>query len=150
MNVAPSKNILHSDRNPSSEAATVLPSLQSLKVPVCGMKVTPQSPNVVQHEGHSVYFCRASCKSKFAADPAKYPFHLDDQVEMVPVVTEPVVAGTIYTCPMHPEVQQDHPGACPKCGMALEPEMPVSNSVVNFPVVSAGRFQRDSQKPLRL
>ena len=37
---------------------------------------------------------------------------------------EPAVAGTIHTCPMHPEVRQDHPGACPKCGMALEPEMP--------------------------
>ena len=41
-----------------------------------------------------------------------------------PPVPEQAVAGTVYTCPMHPEVRQDHPGACPKCGMALEPEMP--------------------------
>ncbi|MEO6186055.1 MAG: copper-translocating P-type ATPase, partial [Steroidobacteraceae bacterium] len=42
----------------------------------------------------------------------------------VPVSGAPAPAGTMYICPMHPEVRQDHPGACPKCGMALEPEMP--------------------------
>ena len=100
----------------------------SLKDPVCGMTVTPQSPHMFQHEGKPIYFCSAGCKGKFAANPAKYPFSNFDSVTPAPTPTpamyEPVAAGAIYTCPMHPEVRQDKPGACPKCGMALEPEMP--------------------------
>ena len=124
MNAAPSNNIEHSDLAYNSEVTPDLPILPLLKDPVCGMKVTPQSLYVLEHEGHSVYFCSASCKSKFAANPAKYLLNLDDQVAFTPVASEPVVEGAIYTCPMHPEIRQDHPGACPKCGMALEPEMP--------------------------
>ncbi len=96
----------------------------ALKDPVCGMTVTPDSKHTLQHAGRPVYFCSAGCKAKFAADPEKY------STAPVPVAAppmsapEPAVAGTVYTCPMHPEVRQDHPGACPKCGMALEPEMP--------------------------
>ena len=95
-----------------------------LKDPVCGMTVTAQSPHVLQHEGKPVYFCSAGCKGKFAADPAKYLRPV--AVASTPLASEaaPAVAGAIYTCPMHPEIRQDHPGACPKCGMALEPEMP--------------------------
>ncbi len=107
---------------PSKEAA--LP----LKDPVCGMTVTPQSPHTLQHEGKAIYFCSASCKGKFAANPAKYLFAASDSGSPAsapaPAMFEPVAAGAIYTCPMHPEVRQDKPGACPKCGMALEPEMP--------------------------
>ena len=103
-----------------------------LKDPVCGMTVTPQSPHTLQHEGKPVYFCSAGCKGKFAANPAKYlvtasgsggPASVPAE-SPVPAMFEPVAAGAIYTCPMHPEVRQDKPGACPKCGMALEPEMP--------------------------
>ena len=109
---------------PSNEAA--LP----LKDPVCGMTVTPQSPHSMQHEGKVVYFFSAGCKGKFAANPAKYSADVAGGVisnlvaPPVAPVLEPVAAGAVYTCPMHPEVRQDHPGACPKCGMALEPEMP--------------------------
>ena len=100
------------------------PAAEGLKDPVCGMTVTDQSPHVLEQAGAPVYFCSARCKAKFAANPAQY--------RAVPVVAaapalpvpQPAVAGTVYTCPMHPEVRQDHPGACPKCGMALEPEMP--------------------------
>jgi len=94
-----------------------------LKDPVCGMAVTPQSPHVLEHAGRPVYFCSAGCKAKFAADPARYlrPGALSSPTAET---DEPAAPGTIYTCPMHPEVRQDHPGACPKCGMALEPEMP--------------------------
>ncbi len=99
-----------------------------LKDPVCGMRVTRQSPHMLQHEDKPVYFCSAGCKGKFAANPAKYPFATFDAVTPAlaptPAMFEPVAAGAIYTCPMHPEVRQDKPGACPKCGMALEPEMP--------------------------
>jgi P-type Cu+ transporter len=93
-----------------------------LKDPVCGMTVTAASPHALEHEGRSVYFCSAGCKAKFAADPAKYvsPPLPDAAQDLQASAPE----STIYTCPMHPEVRRDHPGACPKCGMALEPEMP--------------------------
>lgn len=93
-----------------------------LKDPVCGMTVTAASPHVLQHDGKPMYFCSAGCKAKFAADPVRYlrPAH----EHATTAAEDPAPEGTIYTCPMHPEVRQDHPGACPKCGMALEPEMP--------------------------
>jgi P-type Cu+ transporter len=100
----------------------------NLKDPVCGMTVTPQSQHVFEHEGKPVYFCSAGCKGKFAANPAKYrsaePTSNAPDSALASTTFEPVAAGTTYTCPMHPEVLQDHPGACPKCGMALEPSMP--------------------------
>lgn len=104
------------------------PALQSLKDPVCGMNVTEQSPHVLSHEGKQVYFCSAGCKAKFATDPAKYSNVVSNPKALLPepnsALTNSIPTGTIYTCPMHPEVRQDHAGACPKCGMALEPEMP--------------------------
>ncbi len=100
-------------------APSVRPS--ELKDPVCGMTVTASSPHVVQHNGKPVYFCGARCKVKFAADPQKYAA---DSGRPPAARIPDVIAGGMYTCPMHPEVRQNHPGACPKCGMALEPEMP--------------------------
>jgi len=88
---------------------------QTVKDPVCGMTVDPaRTAHHAEHEGHEYHFCGAGCRTRFIADPARY---LTPQ--------EPVEApeGTIWTCPMHPEVRQDHPGACPICGMALEPEL---------------------------
>ena len=96
---------------------------ETLKDPVCGMTVTPQSPHRAEHEGRPVYFCSAGCKAKFGADPAKY-MHPAPAAEAASPAAAPRRPAPIYTCPMHPEVRQDHPGACPKCGMALEPEMP--------------------------
>ncbi|KAA0889341.1 heavy metal translocating P-type ATPase [Pusillimonas sp. ANT_WB101] len=93
---------------------------QPLKDPVCGMSVTDQSPHHVDHDGQTFYFCSAGCQTKFAAVPAKY-LSKDQTSEQPP---EPIAPGTIYTCPMHPEIRQDHPGNCPKCGMTLEPLMP--------------------------
>jgi Cu+-exporting ATPase len=87
--------------------------------PVCGMRVDPaKTPHHAAHEGLDYHFCSARCREKFIANPAKY-------VTAKPAATAaPEQAGTIYTCPMHPEIRQDHPGSCPKCGMALEPVMP--------------------------
>lgn len=99
-----------------------------LKDPVCGMTVTEQSSHVFKYKDKPVYFCSAGCKTKFTAYPAEYL--VDDSSsditasETKPSTSEAITTGNIYTCPMHPEVRQDHAGACPKCGMALEPEMP--------------------------
>jgi P-type Cu+ transporter len=97
-----------------------------LKDPVCGMSVTAQSKHVFQHQGKSVYFCSAGCKAKYKANPAQYKLAPSDVAMPSPQPSSNSTnsAGSIYTCPMHPEVRQDHPGACPKCGMALEPKMP--------------------------
>ena len=92
-----------------------------LKDPVCGMNVTDQSPHQFDFEGRPYYFCSAGCRTKFSANPKAYL----DKASQPAVPTPEAVEGTIYTCPMHPEIRQDHPGSCPKCGMALEPEMPV-------------------------
>ena len=90
-----------------------------LKDPVCGMKVTTQSVHHHHHAGQDYYFCGARCLAKFSADPAQF---LAPKLADEPAAPAP--AGTMYTCPMHPEVRRDHPGDCPKCGMALEPELP--------------------------
>ncbi len=92
----------------------------ALKDPVCGMAVTEQSPHHLAHDGQPYYFCSTGCKAKFSADPTKYLSKGQPEEQH----TEAVAPGTIYTCPMHPEIRQDHPGSCPKCGMALEPLMP--------------------------
>jgi P-type Cu+ transporter len=88
------------------------------KDPVCGMSVDPATAkHQAEHAGATYYFCSAGCRGKFVAEPAKY------LAPATPVPTNPAPAGAIYTCPMHPEIRQDHPGACPICGMALEPEV---------------------------
>jgi P-type Cu+ transporter len=84
--------------------------------PVCGMTVDPQTAkHRTEHAGKTYYFCASGCLGKFVAEPACY---LGERA------AEPVVPGAIYTCPMHPEVQQVGPGHCPKCSMALEPMLP--------------------------
>ncbi len=86
--------------------------------PVCGMTVDPQtSPHHTEHVGTTYHFCSAGCLAKFVADPGKY---------LSPKPAEPAAAlpGSMYICPMHPQIRQDHPGTCPICGMALESEMP--------------------------
>jgi Cu+-exporting ATPase len=88
------------------------------KDPVCGMTVTEDSPLRHQHEGRTSYFCSETCRAKFAAEPLKY---VAPESAPVPV---PAQAATVYVCPMHPEVRQDRQGTCPKCGKALEPELP--------------------------
>ncbi|MGB3461571.1 heavy metal translocating P-type ATPase [Rhodanobacter lindaniclasticus] len=88
-----------------------------VKDPVCGMSVDPHNAqHRAEHDGRPYHFCSARCREKFVADPAAY------LGERKPAPAAP--AGTVYTCPMHPEVQQVGPGHCPKCGMALEPMMP--------------------------
>jgi Cu+-exporting ATPase len=84
--------------------------------PVCGMRVDPASSrHHTEHDGQTVHFCSAGCRTKFIADPPKY---LHPTAEAAPAPQPP---GTIYTCPMHPQIRQEGPGSCPLCGMALEP-----------------------------
>lgn len=90
----------------------------TLTDPVCGMSVTADTPFQTGDGADRYYFCSKSCLQKFEANPERY-VGLDRE--------EPPSAapdGAIYTCPMHPEIRQDHPGHCPKCGMALEPLIP--------------------------
>ena len=96
-------------------------SANGLKDLVCGMAVTAESSHFHVHEAQTYYFCSAGCKSKFAANPLKY---LTDDKVKPNTAAAPIPVGTIFTCPMHPEIRQDHQGSCPKCGMALEPELP--------------------------
>jgi len=87
-----------------------------VKDPVCGMSIDPAAgkPSFT-HEGHTYYFCREGCRTKFMADPGRYLGPPQPQEKMPD--------GTIYTCPMHPEIRQVGPGSCPICGMALEPDL---------------------------
>jgi P-type Cu+ transporter len=81
--------------------------------PVCGMRVDAHNAkHRADYQGRTYYFCSSGCRTKFGADPKKY---LGERK------AEPVPEGTIYTCPMHPEITQVGPGSCPICGMALEP-----------------------------
>src|SRR5437764_1353420 len=93
---------------------------------VCGMTVDPATtPHRHSHRGVSYFFCSNGCRAKFAAGPDQY---LDPPA---PTPAAPVPAGTIFTCPMHPEVRQEGPGSCPICGMALEPETPTLDAGPN-------------------
>ncbi|WP_298198452.1 heavy metal translocating P-type ATPase [Novosphingobium sp.] len=98
----------HAQHDPSRASTT------SVKDVVCGMEVEPaQTPHHANHNGQEFHFCSAGCKAKFETSPDRY---------LSPQTPVDAPEGTIWTCPMHPEVRQDHPGACPICGMALEPE----------------------------
>ena len=84
--------------------------------PVCGMRVDPKhAGHSAEHGGASFYFCGGGCRTKFLADPDRYL----SRPAQTPL--DPAASETLYTCPMHPEVRQLGPGACPICGMALEP-----------------------------
>src|SRR3954451_6898981 len=86
--------------------------------PVCGMSVKPATAAASwDYRGTTYYFCCGHCLAKFKAEPAAYLSGRKPLAAKAP-------AGAKYTCPMHPEVVQEGPGACPKCGMALEPMMP--------------------------
>ena len=122
--------------------ATTQPALPQ-KDPVCGMTVDPaKAKGTHEHAGKKYYFCCVGCQQKFSADPAKYlnapPKALMGiapmgsarpmQIAPAPARTAPASPATAaakvsneYTCPMDPEVRQQGPGDCPKCGMALEP-----------------------------
>jgi Cu+-exporting ATPase len=93
--------------------------------PVCGMKVGANPEKTVELAGTAYHFCSAGCVAKFNAEPQKYLHPQNNEI------AAPAAEGTIFTCPMHPEIRQPKPGNCPKCGMALEPEMPSLDDAEN-------------------
>ncbi|HEY3718995.1 MAG TPA: HAD-IC family P-type ATPase, partial [Roseiarcus sp.] len=94
------------------------------KDPVCGMSVDPATAkHRAIHDGQDYFFCGPGCRAKFVADPSKY------LAPSPPKPPEP--PGTIFTCPMHPEIRQQGPGSCPICGMALEPEQATADAAPN-------------------
>jgi P-type Cu+ transporter len=102
------------------------PKLATLKDPVCGMNVTTQSKYTAKHKDHKFYFCSAGCQAKFVGNPSKYLSSYPDTSSNINknANAQNEASNSLYTCPMHPEVQQPHPGSCPKCGMALEAMTP--------------------------
>jgi len=91
--------------------------------PVCGMTVAADSRHRYTHAGHEYLFCNPRCLEKFKAAPEHYLARgsAARHAHQHPATPVPQPPDALYTCPMHPEVQQRGPGACPKCGMALEP-----------------------------
>jgi Cu+-exporting ATPase len=108
--------------------------MSKTKDPVCEMEIDAGSTAETRtYQGQTFHFCSAECASHFDSDPARFAsqsphenrsdFQSQSRALTVernkPILSQP---GTIYTCPMHPEIEQDHPGQCPKCGMTLEPK----------------------------
>ncbi len=113
------------DTRGSAPGATSTEPDRGQRDPVCGMIVDPHTAkHRTSHDGRPYYFCSARCLEKFAAKPAQY-------LEPGQRSAAPVPAGTVYTCPMHPEIRQTEPGPCPICGMALEPEVAPADAVPN-------------------
>ncbi len=125
--------------------------VQEPKDPVCGMTVSPGSAHRIERSGLTYLFCSNGCREKFRAHPDQYvrnrretvaapsaptaesagkptahacDTHPDDATGSCAVLSPP--AGTLYTCPMHPEIRRSEPGSCPICGMALEPVQPAA------------------------
>ena len=118
----------HGHHSHASESVVAM----SAKDPVCGMTVALDSGKPShEHKGETYHFCSQGCHDKFAADPEHFlsGAHKD----------QPQPDGTKFTCPMHPEIVQDGPGDCPKCGMALEP--------MGIPGADEGRFPGASGWP---
>ena len=141
----------HPDSAPDTNAALqTKPNPKVYKDPVCGMSVEPfKAAASMEHAGRLYHFCSKGCAEKFSGDPAKYlsagyiPGGMSSPVIIRGIASAPAAkpasdpailssektatcpSAATYICPMDPEVRQSRPGACPKCGMALEPAMPL-------------------------
>jgi P-type Cu+ transporter len=121
----------------------------SVRDPVCGMNVNPATAkHVHEHGGKNYYFCGAACGVKFKAEPGKYlnapakaaglvaldaPRLPKPQITLhKPPQTMASASNTAYVCPMCPEVRETKPAACPSCGMALEPEIPIASTRTEY------------------
>jgi P-type Cu+ transporter len=114
-----------------------LPPPGTVQDPVCGMDVDPaRTKHSTSHEGKDYFFCNAGCLEKFRRDPARY-LSGGAREAMEPAAP----AGTVveYTCPMDPEIVRSSPGACPICGMALEPKTVSLDDAPNPELVDMNR-----------
>ena len=118
----------HEDHHSHHHGATG--AADALKDPVCGMTVRADTTHRSRHDGKEALFCSAGCKAKFDAEPSKY-------LAGPPVMAAP--PGVKWTCPMHPEIVRDGPGACPICGMALEPMTPSADAGPNPELIDMRR-----------
>jgi len=123
---------------------------QTARDPVCGMSPKPDTPYRLVHDGVEVLFCSAGCQTKFENNPAKYPVvqpkppmdhhhdphHAHAHARPDAAQTSAVAPGSRWTCPMHPEIVRDGPGACPICGMALEPMAPSVDEGPNLELIA--------------
>jgi Cu+-exporting ATPase len=127
-----SKHNAHSEGHDCCASGESDPSDQVVD-PVCGMTLDPQTADhYAHHAGRDYHFCRADCRAKFVADPEYYlSKSAAESVEALP--------GTMWICPMDPEIRQDHPGACPICGMALEPEVMSADAAPNSELIDMSR-----------
>src|SRR5215470_18056000 len=100
--------------------------------PVCHMQVMPETAAArFEYKGKTYYFCNPYCLERFRKDPEQFLAPPAGQRSD----SKPQASQAIYVCPMHPEVRQQGPGACPKCGMALEPEVVTLEEEVNLELV---------------
>ncbi len=99
--------------------------------PICQMEVNEATAPSTERDGATFYFCSEHCQQKFITNGAR---HSPSRHDVTAAAEPPPLAASIYTCPMHPEIEQNHPGSCPKCGMALEPK-----------VIEAGDEEDDSE-----
>ena len=128
---APHQGHAHHSHPPEGDAGG---APERVRDPVCGMLVDPHTTSHrQQHAGRPYYFCSAGCQAKFADNPAKFLAPSDS------APPQAVPEGTIYTCPMHPQIRQLGPGSCPICGMALEPELVTAASAPNPELVDMTR-----------
>ena len=128
---APHQGHAHHSHPPEGDAGG---APERVRDPVCGMLVDPhKTSHRQQHAGRPYYFCSAGCQAKFADNPAKFLAPSDS------APPQAVPEGTIYTCPMHPQIRQLGPGSCPICGMALEPELVTAASAPNPELVDMTR-----------
>jgi P-type Cu+ transporter len=127
-----------------SAIATAAVGVTELHDPVCKMTVTAQSKQFHWHDDRAYYFCSLGCKTKFVEHPSRYLTSSSAaELHDLPAAS----SGSIYTCPMHPEIRVDHAGNCPKCGMALEAEVPDLNATEN-PELGAFRWRFWASLPL--
>ncbi|MBB3927036.1 Cu+-exporting ATPase [Sphingobium jiangsuense] len=121
------------------EQGAPAPDMAPATDPVCGMRVDPDgTPHHAEHHGRTWHFCSAGCRAKFLADPDRY-LHRPPEAP-----SPPAAPGTVWTCPMHPEIRREEPGPCPICGMALEPVLPRAEDGPNPELVDFTRRFRVS------
>lgn len=120
----------HADAETEKESSTTDKTYTDI---VCGMKVKADPQKKRVYEESDYYFCSAGCMHKFDANPASYVHKESSETE------QDAPEGTIYTCPMHPEIRQPAPGSCPICGMSLEPVMPTLDEEENPELVDFRR-----------